>query len=304
VPNTLVECVPNFSEGRDSAKIAAIVEAMQVPGVYLLDREMDADHNRAVITLAGEREAIAEAAIRGVGKAAELIDLTQHQGAHPRMGAADVVPFIPIDGVTLEECVATARHAGAEIWKRFQIPVYLYEAAATTPERKNLENIRRGQFEGIRDEIAMNPARCPDFGEPRVHPTAGATAVGARKFLIAYNIFLNTRDVEIARKIARAVRFSSGGLPCVKAAGFLVRGMAQVSMNLTDFEQMPVQRVFEFVKREAERCGVAMISGEIVGLIPRLALEPSAEWHQHVENFDSSLILENRLAAVMKSQAK
>ena len=304
VPNTLVECVPNFSEGRDPAKIDAIVEAMRIPGVYLLDREMDADHNRSVITLAGEREVIVEAAIRGVGKAAELIDLTRHKGVHPRMGAADVVPFIPIDGVTLEDCVAMARHVGAEIWKRFQIPAYLYEAAATMPERRNLENIRRGQFEGIRGEITTNPARRPDFGEPLVHPTAGATAVGARKFLIAYNIFLNTPDVEIARKIARAVRFSSGGLRFVKAAGFLVRGMAQVSMNLTDFEQTPVQRVFECVKREAERCGVVPISGEIVGLIPRLALEQSVDWHLHVANFDSSFILENRLAAVMKSQAK
>jgi glutamate formiminotransferase len=299
VPNTLVECVPNFSEGRDHNKIAAIVEAMRIPGVYLLDREMDADHNRCVLTLAGEREAIEEAAIRGVGKAAELIDLTTHKGAHPRMGAADVVPFIPIDGVTMEDCVAMARRVGAEIWKRFQIPVYLYEAAATMPERQNLENIRRGQFEGIRDDIATNPARKPDFGEPRVHPTAGATAVGARRFLIAYNIFLNTPDVEIAKKIARAVRFSSGGLPFVKAAGFLVRGMAQVSMNLTDFEQTPVQRVFEVVKREAERYGVVPVSGEIVGLIPKLALEPASEWYQQVENFDSSLILENRLAAVM-----
>ena len=183
--NTLVECVPNFSEGRDSAKVDAIVEAMKIPGVYLLDREMDADHNRCVITLVGEREAIQEAAIRGAGKAAELIDLTHHQGAHPRMGATDVIPFIPIDGVTLEDCVAMARHVGAEIASRFQIPVYLYEAAATTPERQNLENIRRGQFEGIRDEIATHPARKPDFGEPRVHPTAGATVVGARKPLIA-----------------------------------------------------------------------------------------------------------------------
>jgi glutamate formiminotransferase len=174
VPNTLVECVPNFSEGRDPAKVAAIVEAMRIPGVYLLNREMDADHNRSVLTLAGEREAIEEAAIRGVGKAAELIDLNLHTGVHPRMGATDVVPFIPIDGVTMEDCVAMARRVGAEIWKRFQIPVYLCEAAATTPERKNLENIRRGQFEGIRDEIAANPARKPDFGEQRVHPTAGA----------------------------------------------------------------------------------------------------------------------------------
>jgi glutamate formiminotransferase len=302
VANTLVECVPNFSEGRDAAKVDAIVAAMTIPGVYLLDREMDADHNRSVITLAGEREAIQEAAIRGVGKAAELIDLTRHQGAHPRMGAADVIPFIPIDGVTLEDCVAMARRVGAEIWRRFEIPVYLYEAAATTPERQNLENIRRGQFEGLREEIAANPARKPDFGEPRVHPTAGATVVGARKFLIAYNVFLNTPEVEIAKKIAKAVRFSSGGLRFVKAAGFLVRGMAQVSMNLTDFEQTPVHCVFEFVKREAARYGVLPVSSEIVGLIPKLALEQTAEWFLQVEKFDSSLILENRLAAVMSGR--
>jgi glutamate formiminotransferase len=302
MPKTLVECVPNFSEGRDPAKVDAIVEAMKIPGVYLLDREMDSDHNRCVITLIGEREAIQEAAIRGVGKAAELIDLTQHQGAHPRIGASDVIPFIPIDCVTIEDCVTMAKHVGAEIWKRFQIPVYLYEAAATMPERQNLENIRRGQFEGIRDEIATNPARKPDFGEPRVHPTAGATVVGARKPLVAYNIFLNSPDVSIARKIAKAVRFSSGGLRYVKSAGFLVRGMAQVSMNLTDFEQTPIHRVFEFVKREAERYGCVPVTSEIVGLIPKLALEQAAEWFLQVENFDSSLILENRLAAVMSGK--
>jgi formiminotetrahydrofolate cyclodeaminase len=190
----------------------------------------------------------------------------------------------------------------AEIWKRFQIPVYLYEAAATRPERQNLENIRRGQFEGIRDEIATNPARMPDFGEARVHPTAGATVVGARKFLVAYNIFLNTADVSMAKKIAKAVRFSSGGLRFVKAAGFLVRGMAQVSMNLTDFEQTPIHRVFEFVKREAARYGVVPVSSEIVGLIPKQALEQAAEWYLQVESFDSSLILENRLAAVMSGK--
>jgi len=297
--STLVECVPNFSEGRDKAKVDAVVDAMKVDGVYLLDREMDADHNRSVITLVGEREPIQEAAIRGVGKAAELIDLNQHQGAHPRMGAADVVPFIPIDGVTLEDCVTMARHVGEQIWKRYQIPVYLYEAAATSPERQNLENIRRGQFEGIRAEIASNPTRKPDFGEARVHPTAGATVVGARKFLIAYNIFLNTPDVEIAKKVAKAVRFSSGGLRFVKGAGFLVRGQAQVSMNLTDFEQTPIQRVFELVKKEAARYGMAPLSSEIVGLIPKKALESAAEWFLQIENFDSSLILENRLSAVM-----
>lgn len=195
-----------------------------------------------------------------------------------------------------------ANHVGEEIWKRFQIPVYLYESAARIPERQGLENIRRGQFEGIRAEIATNPARRPDIGEPRVHPTAGATVVGARKFLIAYNVFLNTTNVEIAKKVAKAVRFSSGGMRFVKGAGFLVRGLAQVSMNLTDFEQTPIHRVFELVKREAKRYGVVPISSEIVGLIPKKALEDAAEWFLQVENFDSSLILENRLAAVMSGK--
>jgi glutamate formiminotransferase len=291
--------VPNFSEGCDKAKVDAIVAAMKLNGVYLLDREMDSDHNRSVITLVGGREEIQEAVIRGVGKAAEVIDLNVHKGAHPRMGATDVVPFIPIDGVTIEDCVTMARQVGAEIWKRYQIPVYLYEAAAATPERQNLENIRRGQFEGIRAEIATNVARKPDFGEAKLHTTAGATVVGARKALIAYNVFLNTGDVEIAKKIAKAVRYSSGGMRFVKGAGFLVRGQAQVSMNLTDFEQTPVHRVFEMVKREAARYGVTPVSSEIVGLIPKKALEQAAEWFLQVENFDSSLILENRLAAVM-----
>ncbi|MGH9607802.1 MAG: glutamate formimidoyltransferase [Terracidiphilus sp.] len=302
MPNTLVECVPNFSEGRDSAKVDAIVQAMNLPGVYLLDREMDADHNRSVITLAGEREAIQEAAIRGAGKAAELINLTHHQGAHPRLGAADVIPFIPIDGVTLEDCAAMARHVGAEIWKRYQVPVYLYEAAAATPERQNLEAVRRGQFEGLREEIAVNPARRPDFGEPRLHPTAGAAIVGARKFLIAYNIFLNTPSVDVAKSIAKAVRYSSGGMRFVKASGFLVRGLAQVSMNLTDFEQTPLHRVFDLVRREAARYGVLPVSSEIVGLIPRRAIEQAAEWFLQIENFDSSLILENRLAAMVSAK--
>jgi glutamate formiminotransferase len=294
-----VECVPNFSEGCDKAKVDAIVAAMKIDGVYLLDREMDADHNRSVITLVGEREAMQEAAILGVGKAAELIDLNVHKGAHPRMGATDVVPFIPIDGVTIEDCVAMARHVGAEIWRRFQIPVYLYEAAATTPERQNLENIRRGQFEGLKVEVATNAARRPDFGQAALHTTAGATVVGARKALVAYNVFLNTGNVDIAKKIAKAIRFSSGGLRFVKGAGFLVRGQAQVSMNLTDFEQTPVHRVFEMVKREGARYGVMPVASEIVGLIPKKALEEAAEWFLQVENFDSSLILENRLAAVM-----
>jgi glutamate formiminotransferase / formiminotetrahydrofolate cyclodeaminase len=296
---TLVECVPNFSEGRDKAKVDAIVEAMKMDGVYLLDREMDADHNRCVITLVGEREQIGEAVLRGIGKATELIDLTKHTGAHPRMGATDVVPFIPIEGVTVEDCIQLAREVGEQIWKRYQIPVYFYEAAARTPERTNLENIRRGQFEGIRDEIATVPARKPDVGEARVHPTAGAVVVGARKFLVAYNVFLNTPDVNIAKKIGKAVRFSNGGLRYVKGMGVPCRGMAQVSMNLTDTDQTPIARVFEYVKREAARYGVMPVSSEIVGLIPKKALEDAAEWFLQVENFDSSLILENRLAAVM-----
>ena len=298
----LVECVPNFSEGRDKSRVDAIIEAMKMDGVYLLDREMDADHNRCVITLVGDPVNVAEAAIRGVGKAAELIDLTKHTGAHPRLGAADVIPFIPIEGVTLEDCVATARRVGEEIWKRYKVPVYLYEAAAQRPERQNLENVRRGQFEGIRDEVKKNPARKPDFGNAELHPTAGATVVGARKFLVAYNVYLNTPEVEIAKKVAKAIRFSNGGLRYVKGMGVPVRGLAQVSMNLTDTDQTPIARVFEYVKREAARYGVLPQSSEIVGLIPKKALEDAAEWFLQIENFDSSLILENRLAAVMSGK--
>jgi glutamate formiminotransferase / formiminotetrahydrofolate cyclodeaminase len=294
----LVECVPNFSEGRQVAKVDAIVEAMRaVPGVYVLARESDADHNRSVVTLAGEPEAVREAAVRAVGKAAELIDLTRQTGAHPRIGATDVVPFIPIEGVTIEDCVALANEAGRQIWERYHIPVYFYEAAAQWPERTNLENIRRGQFEGLREEVQRNPQRAPDIGEPRLHPTAGATVVGARKFLIAYNINLSTTDLEIAKRIAKTIRFSSGGMPCVKAMGvdLRARNLAQVSMNLTDFEQTPIHRVFETVKREAERLGVGIVGSEIVGLIPRRAIEMTAEFFLRVENFSPAQVLENRL---------
>jgi glutamate formiminotransferase/formiminotetrahydrofolate cyclodeaminase len=303
MPKTLVECVPNFSEGRDAAKVDAIVEAMRIPGVYLLDREMDGDHNRCVVTLAGEREAIQEAAIRGVGKAAELIDLTQHEGAHPRMGAADVVPFIPIEGVTIEDCVAMARHVGAEIARRFAIPVYLYEAAATTPERQNLETIRRGQFEGIRDEIATNPGpqarlrRAARASDGRSDCRRRAQAVDRLQHFSEYR-----RRGHRQEDRQGGALFLAEACVTLKGAGFLVRGMAQVSMNLTDFEQTPIHRVFEFVKREAERYGCVPVSSEIVGLIPKLALEQAAEWFLQVESFDSSLILENRLDAVMSAQ--
>jgi len=300
----IVECVPNFSEGRDPAKVDAIVEAIRsVRGVLVLGRESDTDHNRSVVTIVGEPEAVAEAAVRAVGKAAEIIDLTKQTGAHPRVGATDVVPFVPISGVTLEGCVELAKRAGREIWTRYRIPVYLYEAAAQRPERQRLENVRRGQFEGLREEVLRNPDRAPDIGEPRLHPTAGATVVGTRKFLIAYNINLNTPDVEIAKRIAKTIRASSGGLPCVKAMGVDLhsRKLAQVSMNLTDFEQTPVHVVFEAVKREAGRYGVSIAGSELIGFIPKRAMEMAAEFYLQMENFSSGRVLENRLEEALES---
>ncbi|MGA8101295.1 MAG: glutamate formimidoyltransferase [Candidatus Acidiferrales bacterium] len=295
----LIECVPNFSEGRDRAKVDAIIAAMQsVESVHILDRESDADHNRSVVTLAGPPQAVAEAALRGAGKALELIDLTKHSGAHPRMGATDVVPFIPIEGITIEDCVALARQTGRALWERYKIPVYFYEAAAQRPERTNLEAIRKGQFEGLLIEALKNPDRAPDLGGPALHPTAGATVVGARKFLIAYNINLNTPDIEIARRIGKNIRFSNGGLRYVKAMGVDLRArhLAQVSINLTDFEQTPIHRVFEMVRSEAARYGVTIAGSEIVGLIPKRAIELTADFYLQLENFSPAQVLENRLA--------
>ena len=294
----LIECVPNFSEGRDPAKVDALVAVMAgVPGVYVLDREMDADHHRCVITLAGEPEAVAEAALLGTGKAMELIDLTKHSGAHPRVGATDVVPFIPVEGVTIEDCVALARRVGNEIWKRYRIPVFFYEAAATRPDRVNLENVRRGQFEGLREEMKKNHDRQPDVGEPKLHPTAGVTVVGARKFLVAYNVNLNTADVGIANKIAKAIRVSSGGLRYVKSMGveLKARKLAQVSINLTDYEQTPMHRVYEMVKREAARYGAMPVGSEIVGLVPKKAIEMATDFFLQLENFSPSQVFENKL---------
>jgi glutamate formiminotransferase len=299
MPQTIVESVPNFSEGCDASKVDAIVEAIRsVRGIAILDREMDADHNRSVITFAGPATAVVEAAYRGVERAVDLIDLRVHKGVHPRIGACDVVPFVPVEGVTLEDCVRLANELGARLWGNLHLPVYLYEAAARRPDRLNLENIRRGQFEGLRDEVRTNPDRLPDFGEAELHPSAGATVVGARKFLIAYNINLNTADVEIAKRIAKAIRFSSGGFRYVKSMGVPLasRNLAQVSMNLTDFEQTPIHRVFETVRAEAARHGASIVGSEIVGLIPKRALEMTAEWYLQVENFHPSLVLENRLA--------
>lgn len=298
----LIECVPNFSEGRDPAKVDALVQVMSsVPGVYVLDREMDADHNRCVITLAGEPDAVGEAAVLGAGKAVELIDMTHHTGAHPRVGATDVVPFIPVDGVSIEDCVALAKRVGNEIWKRYRIPIFFYEAAASRPDRVNLENIRRGQFEGLREELKKNHDRQPDVGEPKIHPTAGVTVVGARKFLVAYNVNLNTPDISVANKIAKAIRFSSGGLRYVKSMGveLKARNLAQVSINLTDYEQTPMHRVYEMVKREAERYGAVPVGSEIVGLVPKKAIEMAADYFLQLENFSPAQVFENKLAAAL-----
>lgn len=298
---TIVECVPNFSEGRDAEKVERIVEAIRSVGnIVVLDRTLDPDHHRSVVTFAGPAEAVGEAALRGIGQAVATIDLNHHRGVHPRIGAADVVPFVPVVGVTLADCAGIAAAVGDEIWRRFRVPVYLYEAAARRPDRVNLENIRRGRFERLRDEVRTNPARRPDFGEAELHPTAGATAVGARKFLIAFNVNLNTQDTDIARHIAVRVRASSGGLPCVKAMGVRLasRHLAQVTMNLTDFERTPVDAVFRAVRDEAGLYGVSIASTEIVGLIPRKALDRSEEWLPTVENFHSGLVLEDRLESL------
>jgi glutamate formiminotransferase / formiminotetrahydrofolate cyclodeaminase len=306
MPRQLVECVPNFSEGRDAAKIDAIVASiLAVPEVVLLARESDADHNRCVLTFVGPPAAVAEAAFRSVERAVSLIDLTTHQGAHPRIGAADVVPFIPIEGVTLEDCVKLAERLGNEIWTKLKVPVYHYEAAAKRPERVNLENIRRGQFEALLKEMGTVPERQPDCGDAVCHPTAGATVVGARKFLIAYNVNLGTPDVGIAKKIAKTIRFSSGGFRFVKSMGVTLasRNLAQVSINLTDFEQTPMHLVYETVRREAERYGVPVVGSEIVGLIPKKALEMSAEYFLRFENFRPELVLEHRIAEAMSSPA-
>ncbi len=302
---TLIECVPNFSEGRDSAVVEALIRALLAgPDVYLLDREMDADHNRSVITIVGAPESIGKAALRGMAEAAELIDLNHHQGAHPRLGATDVVPFVPIAGVTLADCVRIAEWVAEEAWRKLKIPTYLYEAAARRPERVNLENIRRGEFEGVRAEIATNPERMPDFGEAALHSTAGATVVGAREFLIAYNINLNTPDVAPAKAIARRIRASSGGFPCVKAMGveLKARNLAQVSMNLTDFETTSIATVFDAVSKEAAQRGLEVAGSEIIGLVPRRALVNTAVQYLRVENFRPELIVEDRLEQVLSDR--
>ena len=296
----IIECVPNFSEGADGRKMEAIIAAMRVDGVHLLDWSMDADHNRSVVTIAGAPTAVVESAVRGAGKATELIDLTVQQGVHPRIGAADVIPFVPIAGIKLEQCALLARQAGQEIWRRYAVPVYFYEAAAARPDRANLEEVRRGQFEGLRDAARKDASRRPDVGGPGLHPTAGACAVGARKFLVAYNIYLDSTDVAVARAIAKEIRAAGGGMKGVKAIGVLAHGRAQLSMNITDFNATPISEVYEKVSRLANRHKTAPVEGEVIGLIPEAACEREAEWMRQLTQFDpAAKILESRLSRPM-----
>jgi glutamate formiminotransferase/formiminotetrahydrofolate cyclodeaminase len=301
----IVECVPNFSEGQRGEVVDALAAALtSVPGVALLDSELDAAHNRSVISIAGEPESVAAAVLAGVAKAVELIDLRQHRGEHPRMGAADVIPFIPIAGVPMEECVRLSARVAEEIAGRFKIPVYLYEQSARIEARRDLAYVRKGEFEGIRDEIRTNPDRKPDFGPLEVHPSAGATAIGARFPLVAYNVYLHSSDLKVAQAIAKAVRFSGGGLRYVKALGFEIkdRNQVQVSMNLTNFEGTPVFRAYEMVMREAARFGVSVASSEIVGLVPQRALNACTENYLQLEGFSENQILENRLEAALQRE--
>jgi glutamate formiminotransferase len=294
----VVECVPNFSEGRDVRRVEAIVAAMRVEGVRLLDWTMDADHNRSLVTIAGSPAAVVEAAVRGAGKAAELIDLTRQQGSHPRIGAADVIPFVPISGIKLEQCVLLARQAGLEIWRRYGVPVYFYEAAAARPDRANLDEVRQGQFEGLRDAVRNDSARRPDLGGPGLHPTAGACAVGARKFLVAYNIYFDSTEVALVRAIAREIRATSGGMKGVKAMGLLAHGRAQLSMNITDFEATPISVVYKKVSGLALRHKAVLAEGEVIGLVPEAACERESEWMRQLIGFDPlTKILERRLGA-------
>ena len=297
----VVECVPNFSEGVDGKKVRAILNAMRVDGVSLLDWSLDSDHNRSVITVAGPPQAVVEAAVRAAGKAGELIDLTAQRGVHPRIGAADVIPFVPVSGISLAQCAILARQAGMEIWRRYSIPIYFYEAAASRPDRALLEQVRQGQFEGLRELVLRAAARRPDLGGPELHPTAGASAVGARKFLIAYNLYLDRPDVTAARAIAKALRASGGGLGGVKAMGVLVQGRAQVSLNITDFRLTPVRQAFAAVERLAGTHGTKVVDAELIGLLPEDAFERDSDWVRLIKEFEpEERILERRLKQPMQ----
>ncbi|NYF80148.1 glutamate formimidoyltransferase [Granulicella arctica] len=295
-PDSIIECVPNFSEGVDRDVVSRIVASMQVEQVHLLDWSLDGAHNRSVVTLAGPPEAVVEAAVRAVGTAAKLIDLTQQNGVHPRIGAADVVPFVPVSGLSLAECAMLARQAGLQIWRRYGVPVYFYGAAAARPDRVLLEDVRRGQFEGLREASMKDASRRPDIGGPELHATAGASAVGARSFLIAYNMYLDQPDITAARAIAREIRAANGGLHGVKSIGVLCDGRAQVSMNITDYRKTPMHMVHAKVQALARHHGVNTAEGELIGLIPEDAYDADAVWVKEIPGFRAEAkVLEQKL---------
>ena len=298
----ILECIPNFSEGRRPEVLQALAGALtRVPGVFLLDQEADKDHNRSVFTLAGEPASVVEAAFAAAATARDLIDLRRHQGEHPRIGATDVVPLVPIEGITVAEAVELARSLGQRIARELEIPVYLYEEAATSPARRNLADIRRGEFEGLPAKMS-DPAWAPDFGAPAPHPSAGATVVGVRKPLVAFNVYLDTKDVKVAKAIAKAVRGSSGGLVGVKALGFEIaeRGCVQVSMNLVDLDATPIYRAYELVRIEARRFGVNVLDSEIVGLVPERALVDTVRYYLGLAGFRDDQVLEARLGKAQR----
>jgi glutamate formiminotransferase len=298
VTRSWIECVPNLSEGRDASRVDAIERALaEVPGTLLLHRTSDTDHNRSVITFVAPSDVVVEAAVRIASKAAELIDLNRHRGVHPRLGALDILPFVPLSGATLEECVSLAHAAGSRIWNELGIPVYFYEAAALRADRTKLENVRRGQFEGLSAEVLQDESKRPDLGGPSLHPTAGAVIVGARKILIAYNINLRSTDLDLAKSIAKRIRASSGGFPSVKALGLPLesRGLVQVAINFTDFEQTPVHVVYSEVCRLAAEHHVEIEESELIGLMPRKALELAAAGLLRISQFDSQRVIENRI---------
>lgn len=292
----LVECVPNFSEGRDQKVINAIFDAAKsVKSVKVFELEKDASHNRCLFTIVGKPEDVADSAFEAIKKATELIDMTTHKGEHPRIGATDVVPFVPVAEVEMEECIELAKNLGKKVGEELGIPVYLYEAAATKDANRNLADVRRGEYEGLKEEIETNPDRAPDFGPSKMHATAGATVVGARKYLVAYNVNLDTSDVEVAKKISKKIREKDGGLPGVKALGFEVDGIAQVSMNLVDFEKTNFDEVYWAIEKEAESLGVKIKNSEIYGMIPMESLIRAVKHSFKADTFKSDQVLEKKL---------
>jgi glutamate formiminotransferase len=302
----IVACVPNFSEGREERVVTAILAAMRVDGVHLLDWTMDAELNRSLVTIAGEPTAVLDAAIRGAGKAAELIDLTRqdraHQeGEHPRIGAADVIPFVPMSGIRLEQCVLLARQAGQEIWKRYGVPCYFYEAAATRPDRQSLEDLRRDQFEGLREAVRSESSRRPDIGGPYLHPSAGASAIGARNFLVTHIVHFNSADIGAARAIAREIRANAAGSKSVKVLALMAHGWAQLSLNISDYQNRPISKIYSTVVQLAKKHRIEIAGGEILGLIPEGACERESEWMRHLSGFEpSAKILERRLESPLE----